>query len=254
MHDFYGPDSTFNVVDNTLTTSNGYYDGSNNSCAYQKNSHDEGTIYVVSGSAGKMNTTQSPGYPHDAMVYSNTMQGGSVVVEIEDNRLDLKWLGYDGVVRDNFTLLKNAGKQHTIYLNTGQDTTLTASWVGGYEWDNDATSRSISISPTANTTRYVTDPQQCITDTFSVIINAISGIQNTATNTAIVYTDANTVTSLGGIIQQLTLFDMQGKQIHTTIPYTTTVLLPSVATGIYLLTTTINNTTYYQKIYLTTNQ
>ncbi|MCB0598091.1 MAG: metallophosphoesterase, partial [Phaeodactylibacter sp.] len=64
---------------------------------------DKGAVYVVAGSSGKI----SAGYPlnHPVMYYS-AFALGSLSLEINDKRLDLKFIGTDGAVSDYFTIQK----------------------------------------------------------------------------------------------------------------------------------------------------
>jgi len=68
--------------------------------------HNEGTVYVVSGSAGKLGGRQAT-FPHNAMYYSDDTHGGASILEISGNKLEFKWIGADGVIRDHFTMLKS---------------------------------------------------------------------------------------------------------------------------------------------------
>ncbi len=187
MHGHYGNESTFNPATHNLSQSSGKYDGSPNSCTYVKDSTNhtlEGTVYVLSGASGKLGGTQA-GYPHDALPYANSTDGGSLILEFEANRLDAKWLCADGVIRDNFTIIKDANKRDTITINYGDTTELSASWVGDYVWStNGANSRSLTISPESSQMVSVTDQYQCVSDSvFVQVIQptlAISPLANTS--------------------------------------------------------------------------
>jgi len=133
-----GLEPTFDVTLHNPTTSSGQYDGSTDSCPYIKTSDlpNTGILYVVAGSAGWATTTQAA-YPHNAMYYSNTTNGGSLYLEVEGNRLDAKWIADDGVIRDKFTIMKDVNVKQTITQETNlNNITLTASWNGNYGWQN----------------------------------------------------------------------------------------------------------------------
>ncbi len=70
MMGHYGPEATFDSTTHNLSQSSGLYDGSANSCPYVKDSagNYQGTVYVVSGSAGQLGGEQ-PGYPHNALPF-----------------------------------------------------------------------------------------------------------------------------------------------------------------------------------------
>lgn len=188
MNGHYGYESSFNPAVHNLSSSSGRYDGSPNSCMYLKDSvHNtlNGTVYVVAGSSGKLGGTQS-GYPHNAMYFSDATHGGSMVLEIESNRLDAKWICADGITRDNFTIIKNAGTKDTLTINYGESVTLNATWVGDYIWSNAAeTSRGITVSPATSGILTVTDQYLCIADTF--VINVIQPTSVVGTLTATQY-------------------------------------------------------------------
>jgi len=107
----YGLESSFDPALHALSTSTAKYDGSANSCPYVKNSTEvrNGIVYAVVGVSGQVGGSTT-GYPHNAMSYSNVTNGGCMVLEIENNRLDAKFLGSDGVIRDNFTIMKEVNK------------------------------------------------------------------------------------------------------------------------------------------------
>lgn len=106
MYGHYGMEKTFDPVIHNLSTSSGKNDGSEDSAPYVKSaSKSKGTVYVVSGSAGKLGGQQA-GYPHNAMYFSDDKHGGSCVLDVTGNRLDLKWICADGEIRDQFTIMK----------------------------------------------------------------------------------------------------------------------------------------------------
>lgn len=169
MKGHYGMMDSFDPAVHNLSHSSGLYDGSENSCPYVKDSLNAGTVYVVSGSAGKLGGRQKT-YPHKAMQYANDMNGGASLLEIENNRLDLKWICADGVIRDRFTMMKEVNKHNVIKAKAGQALTLTASFVGNYKWsEKNQTSKSITIKPAKGTTTYtVEDKEGCVKDTFTI--------------------------------------------------------------------------------------
>ena len=166
----YGNESTFNSVEHSIGNSTGRYDGSNNACPYFKNSSsNQGTVYVVSGSAGQLGG-RSTGFPHNAMQYANDSVGGASIIEVQENRLDVKWICADGVIRDQFTIMKDVNKSIKIKCKKGEQVTLTASFIGSYQWNKrKETSRSITVTPASRKTMYeVRDPFNCVKDVFEV--------------------------------------------------------------------------------------
>jgi acid phosphatase type 7 len=176
MKGYYGNEASFSSAYN-VSQSSGKYDGSSNSCTYLKDSlHKTGAVYIVAGSSGQVGSPQAS-YPHNAMYYSNNTDGGSMILEVEGDRLDAKWLCADGVIRDKFTIIKDANKVRNINVNPGASVTLTASWLGQYDWKNSpASSRSITFSPLNDTVCIVNDQYQCVADTFNITVNAAPSI------------------------------------------------------------------------------
>ncbi len=196
MNGHYGNEASFNASTHNLSSSSGLYDGTNNSCPYTKDStlNKIGTVYVVSGSAGQLGGQQGA-FPHNAMHYSNATNGGTFIMDIEDNRLDAKWLCADGVIRDNFTIFKEvkANKSYTVF--PAQNQTLTASWPGTFTWGNAATTRTLQVSAIADTIVWVKDPNNCIADTFKLkVLPAINFTMSTpyCAGTAINFSDLST--------------------------------------------------------------
>jgi hypothetical protein len=160
----------FNINTHTASSSSGRYNGTANSCPYTytsgKNHH--GTVYVLSGSAGADGSIQS-GYPHNALPFSQD-DGGMFYFEVDNNRLDAKFIRRDGVIADQFTILKDVNLTTNLTVTNGTSVNLSASWPGNYNWSTSATSRSVSITPPNNTTTNytVTDNYGCITDQFNI--------------------------------------------------------------------------------------
>ncbi len=168
----YGVENTFSLASHALSSSSAKYDGTTNSCTYIKNTSEvrNGIVYALVGSAGQLGGTTT-GYPHDAMYYSNVTNGGTLYFEVENNLLAAKWIGADGIIRDNFTIMKDVNKTTSLSVPSGTPTQLTASWIGNYNWSTSETTRTITVSPVANTVYSVADNNGCLTDVFNITIN-----------------------------------------------------------------------------------
>lgn len=182
MADF-AADSTAFLFPGDGTT--GRYDGTFNSCAYKNTSEKkpQGTVYVVSGSAGALESSSRP--KHTVMVSQTAIRskGGSFYMEVEDNRLDAKFLQvndsspYTTTVTDQFTIMKDVDVVQTLTVTAGQPVTLAASFISDYVWSNPtnatfaASTRSVVVSPTVSQTFVVRDSKQCVTDVYSLVIN-----------------------------------------------------------------------------------
>ncbi len=168
----HGLEPTFNQKQHSASTSTGRYDNSKDSCPYIKDSkvtENEGIIYVVNG-VGAGNGGSQPTYPHDAMVYSNNTNAGSLALEIEGNRLDAKFIAEDGSIKDKFTIFKDVNQKHALKLEANQTSIpLQASWTGTYNWNQDNSKiKAINIAPKVTTKFIVQDNQKCLQDEFTV--------------------------------------------------------------------------------------
>ena len=170
LRNYYEPEASFQPKQHAVSTSSGYYNGSTNSCPYlTTNGHtNHGIVYVVSGSAGARGRIQK-GYPHNALPFAFN-KGGMVYLEVEDNRLDVKFIGRNANVRDQFTIMKEVQQKNNLTVKAGTPITLTASWVGAYSWSTGDTTRSITVTPTVNTNYTVQDGSNCINDRFSITV------------------------------------------------------------------------------------
>ncbi|MEO6314224.1 MAG: metallophosphoesterase family protein [Chitinophagaceae bacterium] len=182
-----------------VSLSNARYDGSagnkasadtsasTSSCPYFTidSIYKHGTVYVVAGSAGQVNANNTNTYP---VFYtrnqskSNGGETGALYLEIEDNRLDAKFIGSSGTVRDQFTIMKGVNRNTVITTTINKPAVLAASWIGGYNWLADAGApaiiagnlRTLSVKPPAagNYTYYVSDSigtkTTCLADTFKL--------------------------------------------------------------------------------------
>lgn len=171
LNGHYGLSQSFDSSRHNVSSSSGIYNGGKNSCPYIKNSDSKGTVYVVAGSAGQLTYVQET-YPHKAMFYSDNTVGGAVMLEVEGNRLDLKWVTATAEIKDRFTMMKNVNKKTVIRLKKGETAILTASFVGKYHWNkNNQNSRSIEVTPPIGKSTYkVRDEFGCVEDSFEVIV------------------------------------------------------------------------------------
>ena len=170
MRGHQGFSDTFNAATHLTDSKSGRYDGSSNGCAYVKNEKNDGVIYMVVGSSGQNNGKE--GLAHPAMPFKHAKNGGSMVIEVEDNRLDARFLCHDGVVRDNFTIFKNVNKTSTLKAQHGETVKLTPSWKGTYAWPNGSQQRDLTFTFLGDTTITVRDSLGCLEDRFTVQLTA----------------------------------------------------------------------------------
>jgi hypothetical protein len=254
MDGHYGNSTTLQpsmVIDN----SGGNYPAA---CPYQKQttvskSH-KGTVYAVCGSSSKLSAVSS-GWPHPAMYnYSNTTLG-SMLIEVNDNKLDAKFINDGGTVSDAFTIVKNAGKKTTVTSCPGDHNTLKPSWPGTVQWfPAGITQDSLVVNPMLATTYYAYDALSCIRDTFIINMTSAANCASTVTAVAenelnsqvIVYPTVSTTSDLNIyvkfipelVINRINLVDVNGKGYAVTAIKTLSSSLLSfspeqLSTGLY---------------------
>lgn len=178
----HGLEATFNQKQHAVSTSTGRYDNSKESCPYIKDSKvpdNEGIIYVVNG-VGASNSGAQASYPHDAMVYSNNVNAGSLYLEIEGNRLDAKFITENGMVKDQFTILKDVNQKQVFTLETNQNSMLLkASWKGNYNWQhNNSKNQLVNVTPSVTTKYIVQDEQNCLQDEFTIKVSSTYSLKD----------------------------------------------------------------------------
>ncbi|RYC68767.1 metallophosphoesterase [Spirosoma sordidisoli] len=167
--------NTFDPARHIAEPTSARYDGSPASCPILTKGI--GTVYVVNGSGGAQGGV-SPDYPHKGMVagYRGDTWGGSMLLDLNDNRLDAQFIAYDGSVQDKFTILKQVNKTATLTTEFADTLQLAASWPGdspgAYRWTSGQTSRSIRyVADRAGTFPLtVSDDKQCLADQFTITV------------------------------------------------------------------------------------
>ena len=174
LNGHYGTEvSTASMTPFLKSSSSGAYDGTVNSCVYTtaSNSQNHGTVYVVAGSSGADGGVNAglDGYPHNALPHSID-DGGMLYFEVDDNRLDAKFIRRDGVIADKFSIMQDVNKTNVVNTTVGVTVTLSASWPGNYIWNTTATTKSIEVTPASvGSSNYtVADGMGCVTDQFTV--------------------------------------------------------------------------------------
>jgi len=99
----YGNSSSFNATTHTVqpgrgNAQDGYY--------YKDSLRAKGTVYVVCGSSGKLETDEGP-MNHKAMVYNNDEVRGSLVIDFHADTLHAQWVTVQDQVLDEFYIVKN---------------------------------------------------------------------------------------------------------------------------------------------------
>jgi hypothetical protein len=142
-------------------------------CPYIKNtlsgeSH-QGTVYTVLGVSGKL-SAPVPGWPHPVTYAATATHLGSMILTINDNRLDAKFITSSNTIYDQFTIIKNAGGTQVVNICAGDAIDLNPSYPNSeYVWTpGNIYSSTFNIYPLTNTTYFSSDPLNCIRDTFQI--------------------------------------------------------------------------------------
>ena len=131
---------------------------------------EEGTVYMVIGSAGRLDWNGQL-QAHPSSVYANYQLGGSGLFTVNENRLDAEWLGADGQIYDRFTMFKQVNKRTEKQLEYGESAELTASWKGTYRWSTgEVNVPSLVIKPQHDMIVTVQDSLGYLADTFRLLV------------------------------------------------------------------------------------
>jgi predicted phosphodiesterase len=256
LNGHYGLEATLDTSVHTLSTSSAYYDGNSNSCPYIKNDSDtrNGIVYAIVGSSGNVSSEKSPGYPHNAMYYSDVTNPGSMILNVEDNRLQAKWICGDNIVRDQFTIFKNVGKSQTIEVESGQPLTLKASWAGNHIWSVGAVEREVNVIPVSDTVIIVSDLYNCLSDTFNLKLKNTTGISTTHKSPFLVYPSkvrkGETLTIETALTENtlMNITDIQGKIIKSQfVQGKFQIATANLSVGMYQVTIFIGNQHHTEK-------
>src|SRR5688572_8283507 len=123
IHGHYGLSSTFNES-MKINTGDGRADGDG---PYQKNADGYGVVYTVAGSSGQA----TGGSLDHAAHFLSLNELGTMVIDVNENRLDALFLRENGQIQDRFTIVKPdpqpAAPLNLVALPTGADQ-VTLQW------------------------------------------------------------------------------------------------------------------------------
>ena len=127
IEDHFGYSNTWDPATMLVDGGDGRVNGDGPYVKYNNsNIADEGTVYIVTGSAGK---TSTEALNHPVMYYGASTLG-STIIEVDSNVLDLKFLNSTGVIDDSLTITRidticppaglscNDGDPNTIFDET----------------------------------------------------------------------------------------------------------------------------------------
>lgn len=165
----YGNSGSFDPGTMLLDGSNGNLSQGN---AYMKDSSystPEGTVYVVCGNSGSSESGADLNHPVMVFTHGGSGAMGSFIIDVNKNRLDGRYLSSQGIILDEFTILKqdmslNAMSDFTIC--EGDSVTVALSINGGsdsldFDWGIAANDTNvITLSPAISTSYTVTVTDQ----------------------------------------------------------------------------------------------
>ncbi|WP_304236681.1 metallophosphoesterase [Jiulongibacter sediminis] len=163
MKNHTGSGLTFNPDIHQVQKTNGNYTAEN--APYINKT--EGTIYAVAGSAGRIDWN-GLNIPLPCNAYTNHTEGGSLMIKVNDNRLDGSWITAGKEIKDQFTVFKNVSRTKSLNAFYGELINLGASWPGNYRWSNGMKTREVSFTALQDTVITVTDSLGYLTDTFEI--------------------------------------------------------------------------------------
>lgn len=127
-----------------------------------------GAVYSVIGCSGKISGVDSE-WPHPVMESYTETEPGSLILDINDNRLDGTFLTDDGTVYDHYTILKDVSKTQTYQVCPGDQIELIPSWNDLATWQPfGLQSNTYQLTATINSTILAESPNLCMVDTFQI--------------------------------------------------------------------------------------
>jgi hypothetical protein len=104
----YGYSFAYSNATHAISATNGNYNQGQHYVKYLNGTND-GTVYVVCGNSGSSETGASLNHPVMIASDGGSNAFGSMLIEVNGNRLDCKYLRSTGVVYDEFTIIKPDG-------------------------------------------------------------------------------------------------------------------------------------------------
>ncbi|WP_341228028.1 metallophosphoesterase [uncultured Arcticibacterium sp.] len=169
LNGFKGSETEFQKEKHAISSSSAKYNQQDNSCPYKKT--DLGTVYMVAGTGGWVGG-KSEGYPHNAMYFSDTVETGAVIIEVENNVFIVKYLTSKGIMLDNFVMVKEDQTAEKLSINCGESLTLKTKWSDNSMLKN--WNPEINTTPLVQDTLIsITDSQGCLTQNFQIQVNTL---------------------------------------------------------------------------------
>ena len=194
IHGHYGLSNSWNPNTMGIDLGNGRLDGDG---AYMKNANGEGTVYIVTGSAGKRGGTITDPHP---IMYESISDYGSMYMEVTGGQMDIKFIRSNGVIHDYLTIMKQVATgvppsvsitapAHGTNYTSPQPVTLTAD-----ASDSDGTVTQVEFFVNGNSVGVDNQAPYAVSytpsgeGTFEVTARATDNDDNTTQSAAIQFT------------------------------------------------------------------
>jgi acid phosphatase type 7 len=165
----YGKSNTL-TADMILDGGSGDYPAA---CAYHKpeeKTPNAGAVYSVVGCSGKLSGIAGS-WPHPIMYSATNQHLGSMIIDVNDLKLDAFFVTSSGEVYDHFTLMKRKGQNSAVEVCPDEFIELHTSWGGEAIWvPGNHVGNSIWVAPTENTTYIAYDAAGCLADTIQLTL------------------------------------------------------------------------------------
>jgi len=114
INNHYGLSGTYNEANHAIDSGNGRGDEDG---IYHKASNPEGAAYVLAGSSGKIDYTPI----HHPANFTEVVVLGSMVIDVEGDRMDVRMLRENGTIQDYFSITKSPQPNQAPLVNAGNN-------------------------------------------------------------------------------------------------------------------------------------
>jgi len=115
----YGYSFSYSDANHAISTASGSYSNGEHYVKYL-NGTNAGTVYVVCGNSGSKTDNASLNHPVMVANDGGPTEYGSLIIDVNGNRLDCKYLKSNGTVYDEFTIIKPDGSTPITASNNFQ--------------------------------------------------------------------------------------------------------------------------------------
>jgi hypothetical protein len=266
IHGHYGNSSTLDPATMIKDGDGGNFDAGNPYIKDNLAETADGTVYVVCGNSGSKASDGTLDHPVMQFSDGGSDVCGSFVIDINRNRLDGKYLRSNGLILDEFTILKKnlqAVSQISYTVCSGESITLSSLHTGGsdnlsFEWSfSTAGTAEIVVSPLSDMTYtlIVTDQLTGQQVTTSYIVDVISCVASLSENEQLLSVYPNPANDQVKIksdiaLDQIAIFDLNGKCVfrQKSNKKSMTVDVSSFEVGAYIISVEYLDRTVQKKV------